>query len=310
MAKPFLTYDQQLHKLSDDKNLQISDKDFAGQKLKEVGYFALIGGYKEPFIDPMTRVYLNTSFEDVYALYVFDRDLRELTFRYLCEIEQQLRQLISYSFCQQYGEQQSSYLTEANYNVNAAGSYQLKKLINKLDNIANHDTEHVYVKHQRTTYQNVPLWVTMNVLTFGQISHLYSMLPFALQSDVSKEYPGINERQLEQYLATLTLFRNVCAHNERLYSYKIRKDFPNTTLHHKLMIPLKGQQYTNGKRDYYGVFIAFRYLLSDQSFKKYKKGLFKLVDHYCRTSTRLTCDELMTAMGFAGKWQNIMRYKK
>ena len=35
----------------------------------------------------MTRKYINTTFEDIYALYKFDRELRELTFKYLCEVE-------------------------------------------------------------------------------------------------------------------------------------------------------------------------------------------------------------------------------
>lgn len=31
-----------------------------------------------------------------------------------------------------------------------------------------------------------------------------------------------------RYLKILTLFRNVCAHNERLYSFRIQIDFPDT----------------------------------------------------------------------------------
>lgn len=62
----------------------------------------------------MTRIYEQTSFEDIYALYKFDRDLRELTFKYLCEVEQKIRQLISYHFCNLYGEQQICYLTDRN----------------------------------------------------------------------------------------------------------------------------------------------------------------------------------------------------
>lgn len=44
----------------------------------------------------------------------------------------------------------------------------------------------------------------------------YALLPFQLQSGISKDFPGVNEKNLERYLKILTLFRNVCAHNERL----------------------------------------------------------------------------------------------
>ena len=87
MSKPFLTYDQQLDKLQNEKKLQIHDRTAAKEILKNIGYFSLIGGYKTPFINPMTRIYQNNaSFEDVVALYQFDLSLRELVFKYLCEI--------------------------------------------------------------------------------------------------------------------------------------------------------------------------------------------------------------------------------
>ena len=92
MPKPFLTYDQLLDKLQDEKKLLIHDREVAKEILKNIGYFSLIGGYKTPFIDPMTRIYKsNTSFEDIYSLYQFDTSLRELVFKYLCEIECKIR---------------------------------------------------------------------------------------------------------------------------------------------------------------------------------------------------------------------------
>ena len=81
MSKPFLTYDQQLDKLQNEKKLQIHDRAAAKEILKNIGYFSLIGGYKTPFINPMTRIYQNnTSFEDIYALlrWIFEQESAEL----------------------------------------------------------------------------------------------------------------------------------------------------------------------------------------------------------------------------------------
>ena len=73
MAKPFLTYDEQIEKLINEKKLIINDSESAKEVLKNIGYFSLIGGYKTPFIDPMTRIYQNgASFNDILALYHFD----------------------------------------------------------------------------------------------------------------------------------------------------------------------------------------------------------------------------------------------
>ena len=117
MTKPFLTYDEQVEKLVNEKHLKITDPAYAKAILKNIGYFSLIGGYKTPFINPMTRIYQNNvSFEDVLALYQFDLSLRELVFKYLCQIECKIRQLVSYAFCSKHGERQSAYLNPDNYN--------------------------------------------------------------------------------------------------------------------------------------------------------------------------------------------------
>lgn len=117
MSKTFLSYTDQLHKLEFDKGLIVSNKVAAENALKNLSYYALIGGYKQPFIDIHTRKYVgNTTFEDIVALQQFDEELRELFFKYLCRVEQKMRSLISYHFTMQYGESQTAYLTEANYN--------------------------------------------------------------------------------------------------------------------------------------------------------------------------------------------------
>ena len=79
MAKPFLTYDGQIEKLEKEKNLVITDREYAELMLKQIGYFGLISGYKDLFKNKTTNKYKDgTTFEDILALYKFDENLREL----------------------------------------------------------------------------------------------------------------------------------------------------------------------------------------------------------------------------------------
>lgn len=48
MTKPFLTYDEQIKKLANEKHLKITNPSYAKDVLKNIGYFSLIGGYKTP----------------------------------------------------------------------------------------------------------------------------------------------------------------------------------------------------------------------------------------------------------------------
>ena len=66
MSKPFITYTAQVEKLKNEKDLVITDDDFAVESLQNISYYALIGGYKHPFIDIHTRKYINEAcFEDI-----------------------------------------------------------------------------------------------------------------------------------------------------------------------------------------------------------------------------------------------------
>ena len=79
MPKPFLTFQDQIVFLETNKNLLIPNHDFALAKLKQIGYFSLIGGYKQPFKNPTTKKYKDgTRFEGIVTLYDFDEELREL----------------------------------------------------------------------------------------------------------------------------------------------------------------------------------------------------------------------------------------
>ena len=278
--------------------------------MHNIGYYSLIDGYKDIFYNSMKRTYeKNTSFTDIVALYEFDENLRFLVFKYICHIEQKIRSLISYSFCEAFSENQSAYLNPANYNISKKNSRDISKLISILTYEANQNMEHSYVVYQRNTYGNVPLWVIMKTLTLGQTSKMYSFMLPSIKSKVSVHYDKITEKELIQYLKVLTVFRNICAHNERLFSFETRFEIPNTVLHKKMGISQKGTQYLYGKHDMFALLIAFRYLLDDNDFKLLKQELTKLFHTFSTATSVSQKGKLLQAMHFPSNWANITHYK-
>jgi len=267
--------------------------------LHQIGYFGLIGGYKTPFKNPTTKNYKDgTTFEDIVALYKFDENLRELFLKYILQIERNIRSLLTYYFVDKHGEQQSHYLNPANYSNNPRHAADITRLISTLDNLANRNSDYPYINHQRMTCGNVSLWVLVSGITLGTLSKFYSFTTQDIKVKVSKNFEKVNEKQLEQYLRVITKFRNVCAHNERLYSYTTKNDIPNTALHQKLGIQKIGSQYICGKHDLFALVIAFRYLLPDSDFKKFKASLSRIIKHYLATSGALSEADLYQYMGF------------
>ena len=178
-----------------------------------------------------------------------------------------------------------------------------------LYHLANKTSDYPYINHHRKLYGNVPLWVLSGGLSFGTLSKFYAVLTSDLQVKISKNFDGVNEHQLETYLRVMTKFRNVCAHNERLFCYRTQNDIPNTLVHRKLAIPQKGSQFIYGKKDLFAVVIAFSYLLPDGDFSKFIRKLKKIISHYLCHSTAISESELHRLMGFPPNWNSIINVK-
>lgn len=159
-------------------------------------------------------------------------------------------------------------------------------------------------------YGNVPLWVLINALTFGNVSKFYMLCRYDIQAKIAMNYEGINESQLSKILIVLTGFRNVCAHGERLYCYHTKQAIPNLTLHKKLCIPKYGQEYSCGKHDLFAVVLSMRYLLPGDWFLVFKKELIKILTQYKKKTSCFTEEEIFKFMGFPKNWKSITRYRK
>ena len=202
-----------------------------------------------------------TRFEDIVELYYFDESLRQLFLRYLIKVENEIKSQVSYYFTEKNGENQKEYLDTANYNyVGKKNQRDIDRLIKILEGYVTKPTDYHYINHAQKKYGNVSLWVLTNALTFGNISKMYMLLPQDIQIKVSRNYPCINESQMISILAVMVKFRNVCAHGERLFTYRTTDSIPDLPIHKKLGITQKGTQYINGKNNNV-YFYCYRFLV-------------------------------------------------
>ncbi len=307
-SKHFLTFTQQVESLKNEKQIEISDLRYAEEILQRIGYFSLMGGYKQLFRIPFSKKYRpGTTFDEIVALYQFDANLRELFLKYLLQIERHIGNLMAYYFIEAHGISQREYMNPNNYNNIPRNKKTIDGLMKKLHGAIN-STEHSYVSHHKTQYGNIPLWITTSILTFGSLSKMYNVLPQSLRSKVCRHFPAVNQRQLERYLSVLTKYRNACAHGDRLFTYKTVDQILDTSLHAKLKIPKKGNQYAYGKQDLFAVVIAFRYLLTKEDFSNFKRKLVLEIGKLNKKFIYITETELLEQMGFPNNWKNIARY--
>lgn len=305
----FVTFDEQVDLIINDKHITVVDKENAKDILSRIGYFPLMEGYKHLFRKQNSNIYkTETTFDEIVNLYYFDEKLRELFLRYLLRIERHLRTLISYYFVECYGISQDEYLNVNNYNKARKYKNVINKLVVILEKTTN-TTDYNYINYYRETYGNLPLWVTTNVLTFGSLSKMFTVLPQSIKSRICKHFNNINQNQMDSFLSVLTKYRNVCAHGECLFSYKTVDSISDTSLHEKLKLPKKGNQYIKGKQDLFVVVIVFRYLLPNSDFLTFKRKLIMEIENVVQLNQHVSREELLDLMGFSNNWIRISRYQ-
>ena len=110
--------------------------------LEREGYYSVVNGYKDPFLDKEAgkrthedRYLTGTSFNDLYALFVFDRNLRFLLFRMTTLSEAILKTICSYEFTKENAEEKNPYLNIANYAETGKAHDKAVLLIPKLEKI-------------------------------------------------------------------------------------------------------------------------------------------------------------------------------
>ncbi len=302
--KCFLDYDQQIQRLL-DKKLIIDDVENAKEYLKVINYYSLISGYKDIFKDKSTNDYKrDMNFNNILALYRFDELLREIYFRCILKVERHIKSLYSYTFTERFGFDQKEYLNVNNYNY-VEYQNEINETIAILRNIIDKQSDkYDYVKHHKDRYDNVPLWVLVNTLTLGNVSKIYQYSVSKIQIKIAKEFTGVYKEQLASMLNVLSKFRNVCAHNERLYNYKIKqKAIRDLEIHKKLRLEGYGDI---GKSDLFGVTISFKYLLNKNDFEMFIKVLSEALKEMEGNMNTTYYYEILEQMGFPKNWKEII----
>ena len=244
MNKPFLTIDEQIRLLN--SRGVITDAT-TGLILLSEGYYSVVNGYKTPFLDAEASAAANddrylsgTHFNDIYTLFLFDRELREITFHYLTKVETLLKTTCAYRFSEAHQSRNAyldvrNYATEDEYIVDE-GNYQddLQRLLSMLRAKAmDRHNKHEYVVHYRDQIGHVPLWVLSNDLSFGNVEHFFDLMKPDEQKSVCRDIVTLTKhlgdrrigyfhpRRARLCIETMVKFRNLCAHDERLYCARL-----------------------------------------------------------------------------------------
>lgn len=309
-GKTFKTYSQQLDSLINDKGLLVDDREAAIETLKHISYFALISGYKTPFRAQDADRYLDgVRFEDIVSLYNFDTTLSALYLSNLLAAERHLKSVYGYHFGQKYGEQQAAYLNESNYNRTEETKDGIHMLVGLLkSHVKNEEEPHGYIEHYNSNYSNVPIWVLMHSVTFGELARLYEYAQPDLKAQMCTEFPSMRARNLSYVLGFLMRVRNNCAHTEPLYTLRTREYLPVLGLHNSLGLVTdasKERKCKSGQNDPFAALVALRYFVPEKRMRKLVDRIDAELKILFSEKRWITEEQLLHLMGFPDNWREV-----
>lgn len=318
--KTYKSYRQQLRILR-SRGMVINRGSQASRVMKILArenYYNVINGYKDLFLaSPATptseEIYKpGTTFDEVYALYTFDRELRNIYLKYLLKLENSFKTVISHEFSAKYGH--DNYLKIANFDNSTESKIASSiKLIGDIQQeIARQMSKHhQVVTHYMTEHGYIPLWVLVNVLTFGKIENFYKNMKPVDQTSVAKEF-GLQPEELGKYMHMLALARNKCAHDERFYDMKFKERLHTKSIKNFSVLGIvraKDGSYTYGTNDVYAISIMFALLLSKTDTKEFvslMRAAFSKLDKQMKSTP---ASEVMKIMGFGSNWDSILKLR-
>ncbi len=288
-------------KLLKSRGLNIRNEKWAKQIIRYVNYYNLINGYKDPFLqsNKPDKYIPNSTLEEIYALYNFDRKLRLITIEYILEIEKQLKSIIAYVFSKRYGHK--DYLKPENFDIeNKEKSKNVDKLLKNLNKKIELNKKDPSLSHYEKKKKYIPLWVLVNSISFTDISKFYSNMLQSERSDVSRRIKwGLKEKELSSCLFFLSSIRNRCAHDERLYSYLSYVNLSNNGYFKYFGISHK---YTN---NYFAVIVAFKMILPNNRYSNYIKEINSLFNELSHSLNSINFSKVRKSMGIPHNWLRI-----
>ena len=229
-TKPALTLEQQIELLQ-KRGLIINDTKRTTRHLSNVRYYRL-SVYMTPYkimsqdgvvSDSFVK---DTTWDDIWNLYKFDRKLRLLVFDTIERIEISLRSQITYQLSHKYG----SHWQDNNAIFKSTTNSKTGKIYSVYNDIQSHITEQLnanrkiqFIEHYLKKYNNPktpPSWMSVELLYFSELSKICQGLNKKKDiKDIADYFCVHNEKVFCSWLHSINYVRNICAHHGRLWNH-------------------------------------------------------------------------------------------
>ena len=277
------TFEEQVEILK-GRGLIITNADFAIRTLQRINYYRL-SAYTLS-LKHNDQYHPHITFDHVVKLYEFDRRFRYLIMEMVEQVEIAFRTHISYHIAHTYGS--LGHLESEHFENHDVFLIELEKEINR--------SQEIFIKHHFEKYDGkTPVWVAIEVLSFGALSKLYSNMKSVDQNQIAKRNYRAPAIYLESWLKCLSYIRNICAHYGRLY---------NRPLTSKPRLDWKSKQLGIEQGKIFAHLYILKELISDRGkWRDFVIQLEALLSEYKEVVE-------LERIGFPEDWQSILMMRR
>lgn len=202
------------------RGLIIDDEVQVEKVLDNISYFRLANYWRFMEADRLTHQFKPGShFDDVVDCYYFDKELKSLLFSAIQSIEVAMRAKVIKHFTSQSGAfwfMQSELAVNETFFTSNLEHVRLEISRSREDFITEHFRKY-------TSPDLPPVWKTLEVVSFGTLSKLYSNFHDATAKHLVAREFGLNHHKfLRSWMEMLCVLRNYCAHHARVWN----RNFP------------------------------------------------------------------------------------
>lgn len=204
--------------LLQSRGMYVSDRERAERKLAQIGYYRLSGfWYPCRIQSPDSGIRLDnfqpsTDFDRVIDLYLFDKKLRFFILDAIERIEIHLRSVIAHEIGREdpLAHKKSFFIHQPEKKWWIEWQEKHQKLLFKCKEDS--------IRWHKDNNKAIPFWVAVEAWDFGVMSKYYKMLKRNYQRKVADRFGIDNTNTLVQWLETINILRNRCAHHTRIWN--------------------------------------------------------------------------------------------
>jgi abortive infection bacteriophage resistance protein len=186
------------------------------ERLDWINYYRL-SGYFYPFRKPESDDFIEgTNFDQVWERYCFDRKFRLLMLDGIARVEVGIKTAIVRVFAREYGP--FGYMRRGNLpNISDRLYEELMGSMAQDMNSSRAKFVEAYREKYGDSEQSLPLWMAVELMTFGKMLKFYEGMEKKLQNEIAGNFSQ-QKTPFISWLRSLNVVRNICAHHARLWN--------------------------------------------------------------------------------------------